>query len=216
MSQKKSRKPWNQQNTAEKVGTVIQMTLGVVVLLACCIGGIAAVVNNNQATQTLNAQDTATTVSDYATQVVQALTPSPTPTLVHRITDIVTHHKPDWGGCCRLAGVITGAKQSGNSLRVDVTENSASWNASSTDSIVRQDTYDVLDALYSKGSGFNPDQVEVRTFGPCTDKYGNTDTCQWADALLTKQTETLFNWSNLDPPDAWNDYDSAQYLVGGL
>jgi len=182
------------QAKAKKIGVALALLLGILLLLACADAG--------------DTQTNVPTPDHRATlQAILSATPTPTPTLVHRITDIVTHHKSD-DGYSHLWGVITGVMQTGNAYRVDVTLDGGN------DNEVQQDAYVVLDALYA--SNLKPSQVTVRMFGPCTDKYGNQSTCQWAVAMLTDQTEKLFHWPGLDYQSAWADYDQAEYLVNGL
>jgi hypothetical protein len=140
----------------------------------------------------------------FATQTAQALTPSPTPTFVHHITDLVTHHKPDNG----LNGTITGAACDQNGMcHVDDTLNDYAEDGVS----VRVDCYDILYALYDTAySGLNPQKVQVNVFGNETDKYGNKHKVQIAIAELTKQTESLFNWKGLNYDSAWDVYDLAE------
>ncbi len=209
---RKPRKPWNEQTKAEKTWTLISSLLGIALIIGCIVWVIVIATQTVQQDNAEDAQANATaTVQGNATatrQAILALTPTPTPTLVHRITDIVTHHKSD-DGYSQLWGVITGVAQTGAVYRVDVT-----LNESGDANEVQQDAYVVLDALYN--SSLKPSQVTVRMFGPCTDKYGNQSTCQWAVVVLTEQTEKLFHWPGLDYGSAWAVYDQAEYLVNGL
>lgn len=159
-----------------------------------------------------DAEANATATAQAATETIQALTPTATPTLTQQITAIVKNHHPD-DGDTDLFGTITGTMRSGGSYRVDVTE-PENLTAGLERVEVQQDTYSIFDALYA--SNLKPDQVTVRTFGSCTDKYGNSSTCQWSVAVLTKQTEKLFNWKGLEYESAWADYDQAEYLVSGF
>jgi hypothetical protein len=205
---KQPRKPWNEQAAAEKIGTVITTLLGLGLIVGCIVLGVQAVQQSNAE----DAQANASATADAVTETVQALTPTPTPTFVHRITDIVTHHRPD-GTSSSLNGVITGATQNGSDYRVDVTESEplGAWDARIA---IQADTYDILDALYA--SSLHPTSVTVRVFGPVMDKYGNTSNGQWAVAVLTEQTEEKFNWKGLSYRSAWAVYDQAEYLVNGL
>lgn len=200
--EKRIQKPWSDQTKLEKGWTVFLYVAGLALIVACIVGVVSA----------WN-QDSADQAQADATSGVQALTPSPTPTFIHQITDIVTHHKSD-DGYSTLWGVITGAEKTGNAYRVDVTQKDGGGK-SQDDNEIQQSVYVVLDALYNNNS-IHPDQVTVRVFGPVTDKYGNTSNGQWAVAALTKRTELRFNWKGLDYASAWQVYDQAEYLVNGL
>ncbi|HEY7350295.1 MAG TPA: hypothetical protein VH599_18405 [Ktedonobacterales bacterium] len=192
MEGKMKQKPWNEQPKGKKIVAVLAALISLVFLLAC--------------SDTLDAEIN-------ATETAQALTPTPTPTLVHQITDLVTHYKPD-GTSDNLQGVITGAAQNGTIYRVDITEKKTKLGALTARGVIQRDTYDIMDALYA--SSLHPTSVTVRVFGPFTDKYGNTSNEEWALAILTKETEEKFNWKGLTYRSAWAVYDQAKYLMDWL
>lgn len=210
---KQPRKPWNEQTTVEKVGTVITFIIGLGLIVFCCSAAISGVIQGVHDSNTADAQASATSAAQAATQTVQALTPSPTPTFVHHITDLVTHHKPDDSGS-GLEGTITGAAcNSAGVCHVDDTLPDAYDKVS-----IQRSAYAIFDALYNPpaDSELHIQQLTINFFGNVQDKYGNVSKGMVAIAMLTKQTEKLFNWPNLWYQTAWPDYDQAEYLVGGL
>lgn len=181
----------------KKIVAVFVMLGALIFLLAC--GDDSAY---DQAEAEINATSTA--------QAILALTPSPTPTLVHQITDIVTHHKSD-DGYSKLHGVLTGAAcDSAGICHVDDTEPDAFERKDD----IQVDCYAIFDALYN--SKLNIQQLTINIFGNVVDKYGNSHKAVIARAMLTKQTEEKFNWKGLEFWTAWEVYDQTEYLVGGL
>src|SRR5262245_18124716 len=95
-----------EQVIEERVGRVLHV-VGVLLVVAAIIAGCCLLGNGasqwwaktwNESVNEVDATPTAMADEDnapFATQTTLALTPTPTPTFVHHITDIVTHHKPD-------------------------------------------------------------------------------------------------------------------------
>lgn len=79
---------------------------------------------------------------------------------------------------------------------------------------IEVDTFKIMQAIYTQWS-IHPSSVVVHENGPTQDKYGNPSKGPWGTAALLTETAGLFNWSNLDYEQAWNDYDVA-YFINGL
>lgn len=203
---KQPRKPWSEQTQTEKIGTAITSFVGLALLVACVVLGVQSVQQSNAE----DAQANATATVGAVTETVQARTPAPTPTFVHQVTDIVTHHHPD-DDYSQLHGVITGAAcDSAGTCHVDDTLPDVFERKDD----IQVDCYAIFDALYN--SSLSIQQLTINIFGQVTDKYGNTSKATIARAMLSRQTEKLFNWKGLYFWTAWQVYDSAEFLVGGL
>lgn len=177
------------------------------VLLVICIGlcSLVAIINFGP-----SLSGTTNNQSQVGGTPTDTPAPSPTPTLVHQITDIVTHHKSD-DGYSKLHGVLTGAAcDSAGICHVDDTEPDAFERKDD----IQVDCYAIFDALYN--SKLNIQQLTINIFGNVVDKYGNSHKAVIARAMLTKQTEEKFNWKGLEFWTAWEVYDQTEYLVGGL
>jgi hypothetical protein len=80
----------------------------------------------------------------------------------------------------------------------------------------QDDAFNVEKALWTSGKlPSNVTEVDVHLAGDLKDQYGNTSPGNWAAVTLSKDTESKFNWDNLDQTSAWKVYDTA-FLVANL
>jgi hypothetical protein len=184
----------------------------VVLMLACtiCSAAMAGVTGANHDT-TAQATVQATTAPAPTHQVVKLPTPTATPkpkplTPEQVLNNIAQGQVLSQKSTTTIDGtaVIVTAKASGNLTEKMIAQG------------CQLDAFSVEKALWTSGKlPSNVTEVDVHLSGDLKDKFGNTSTGNWAAVTLSKSTEQMFNWDNLDQNSAWGDYDTA-FLVNNL
>lgn len=75
---------------------------------------------------------------------------------------------------------------------------------------MKDNCFNIEKALWTSKFG-NLTDIEINFQGPLVDQYGNTSVGAMGACELLAATAAKFNWSNLSPDMAWQDYDNAVF-----
>lgn len=148
------------------------------------------------------ANSTTTVTTDTPTPTTVSETPTPTFTVAQNVQATAQ------GNATLDDKVTTQYDNSAHTIAVTVTLSEA-FDNNGYRVAVRSNCFDIQKAEWHNIHGLS--QVTVNFLGPTVDAYGNKGTGGLGQCVLTSDTESKFNWDNLDADQAWNVYDQAGY-----
>jgi len=181
------------------------LIVAAVVVVALILG--IAVTANNSAVQTL-----LTSVPTDTPVPTTAATPAPTQpplplSIVQRSTQIAQNTSP-FGS--KLASKYD---NKGNLTISEYFDPNGFLNNGDVVIGIKSDCFQIQQAEWqAKPALAGVTAIELVITSQLQDKFGNTSTGTIGTCTLTKSTEQLFNWGNLDQDTAWGDYDNVYIL----